>query len=479
MLIAVVIAALAAGVTGAWSPCGFSMVETLAPAGYAGRIRTTAIACATFTAGALVGGVATFGGLALLGDALGATAPAIAAAVALAAAIGEAKGARIVPQVRRQVPESWRRVMPVPLAAGLYGILLGLGFTTFILSFAVWALAGIAVALGDPALGLAIGLAFGAGRALPVIALAPFGGGRPHAAMAERPRILRSLRIVDALALAACAAVLFAAPASAAVSIYAIGFADPTVSGVTLALHRPGGTGELRGPAGVEPTLGNHPAVGGARTAWIEGTVVVVPGVIAFDAPGANAVAVSDTWVAYRSGQAIYAAPLGTGAAPQPAVTGAVGRPLLAGSLLVFDVDGRIEAVDLNTGIRTMLRREARAQLRGPSVLGDRLAYVKATYRRQEVMLGPLRPQRPSSDETLYGTTPSGRRDAGHDPGRFPARGHINKPLWARPPAGVTDTLTTTATSTDAVYVTRIRKRAGLPPAPVVLRVDRPIDRRG
>ena len=63
--------------------------------------------------------------------------------------------------------------LPVPLAAGLYGVLLGLGFTTFILTFAVWALAGVSVALGDPALGLAIGLAFGAGRALPVVALAP------------------------------------------------------------------------------------------------------------------------------------------------------------------------------------------------------------------------------------------------------------------------------------------------------------------
>ena len=49
MLTAVVIAAaLVAGVTGAWSPCGFSMVETLAPGGYARRLRTTAIACATF-----------------------------------------------------------------------------------------------------------------------------------------------------------------------------------------------------------------------------------------------------------------------------------------------------------------------------------------------------------------------------------------------------------------------------------------------
>ena len=45
--------------------------------------------------------------------------------------------------------------MPVPLAAGLYGVLLGLGFTTFILTFAVWALAGISVALGDPRLGAA------------------------------------------------------------------------------------------------------------------------------------------------------------------------------------------------------------------------------------------------------------------------------------------------------------------------------------
>jgi cytochrome c biogenesis protein CcdA len=205
-----IVAAAAAGITGAWSPCGFSMVETLAPQGYAGRMRVTAAACATFAVGALAGGAITFGGLALLGQALGASAPLVAAAVALAAAIGEARGARIMPQVRRQVPESWRRRMPVPLAAGLYGVLLGLGFTTFILTFAVWALAGVSVALGDPALGLAIGLAFGAGRLLPVVVLAPAGGGALHAAMAERPRILRSLRAVDAVALTACAVALVA-----------------------------------------------------------------------------------------------------------------------------------------------------------------------------------------------------------------------------------------------------------------------------
>jgi hypothetical protein len=210
-----ILAAASAGVTGAWSPCGFSMVETLAPHGYAGRLRTTIAACLTFSLGALAGGVATFGGLSLLGQALGSGGPAalvVAAAVALAAAFGEARGARILPQVRRQVPESWRRRLPVPLAAGLYGVLLGLGFTTFILTFAVWALAGVCVAVGDPALGGAVGLAFGAGRLLPVIVLAPAGesewGAAAHAAMAERPRILRSLRLIDAVAMAACAVVL-------------------------------------------------------------------------------------------------------------------------------------------------------------------------------------------------------------------------------------------------------------------------------
>jgi hypothetical protein len=206
-----IVAAVIAGVTGAWSPCGLSMVETLAPTGYAGRLRTSLLACATFALGALTGGLVTFGSLALAGQALGAggAVAAVAAAVlAAAAAAAEARGVRIRPQVRRQVPEGWRRTLPVPVAAAGYGALLGLGFTTFILSFAVWALAGAALALGDPALGVAIGLAFGAGRALPVVLLAPSGANAVTAAMCERPAVLRTLRRGDAIALAACALAL-------------------------------------------------------------------------------------------------------------------------------------------------------------------------------------------------------------------------------------------------------------------------------
>ncbi len=464
-------AALVAGVTGAWSPCGFSMVETLAPSGSAGRLRTTAVACATFTLGALAGGVLTFGGLALIGAELGANAPYVAAVIALLAAAGEARNLRIVPQVRRQVPESWRRSMPVPLAAGLYGVLLGVGFTTFILTFAVWALAGISVATGDPVVGIAIGLAFGAGRALPVIALAPSGGGALHAAMAERPRILRSLRVLDAAALTLVAVTLATAPAQAAVNVFAVGYADVSLDGALLALHRPGGQGEIRGPDGTRVLPGNHPAIGGGRAAYIAGASIQVEGGANIPAPGADALAVSAGWVAWRAGGALYAAPVDA-PVPRQVIVGNVGRPVLSGTLLVFAIDGRIEVIDLVTGRHQLLRREARAELRGPSVDGFRLTYVKATYKRQQVLTGVLLPRRPSSDRTLYGTTPTARRDAGHEPGRRKAKGHINKPLWRRPPAGVSDTLTTTATSESAVYFTRVRQPRGGAARADVIRVD-------
>ena len=175
------------------------MVETLAPAGYAGRLRTTLVACATFAAGALAGGVITFGGLGAARRRArrgGRRRRGGRASIALAAAVGEARGARIVPQVRRQVPESWRRVLPVPLAAGLYGVLLGLGFTTFILTLRrVGAGRASASRSATRRSALAIGLGFGVGRALPVVVLAPAAatdwGAAAHAAMAERPAILR------------------------------------------------------------------------------------------------------------------------------------------------------------------------------------------------------------------------------------------------------------------------------------------------
>ena len=153
---------------------------------------------------------------------------------------------------------------------------------------------------------------------------------------------------------------------------------------------------------------------------------------------------------------------------------GDVGRPALDGTTLLYDYYGRIAAVDLTTMQRTILRREPRAQLRGPSLLNGRLVYVRATYRRQQVMTGPPTPQSTREDKALWGTVPTGRRDAGEEGGKHKnAPGHHHD-LWPRPQRGVADTLTTTATAADAVYVTRLRQRKGTPLEAAVLRIAPP-----
>ena len=116
--LALAAAALLIGATGTFSPCGLSVIDTIGPTGHTGGRRITAAACAAFVPGAIAGGLLTFGTLALLGQALhgagGRAAYGVAAGIALLAAILEARGTRIVPQIRRQLPEHWRRVMPMP-----------------------------------------------------------------------------------------------------------------------------------------------------------------------------------------------------------------------------------------------------------------------------------------------------------------------------------------------------------------------------
>jgi hypothetical protein len=412
------------------------------------------------------------------------------------------------------VPESWRRVLPLPLAAGGYGVLLGLGFTTFILSFAVWALAGVSVALGDPGLGVLIGLGFGAGRVLPVVVLAPAArrgwAAAAHAAMAERPAILRTLRGADAVALGLCALALAGGTAQAAAggaraagadpdgahaaaatpaTVVAAG-TDPSVDGGLLAFQS-AGAGVLAQGGTTTAAPGPHPAVGGGRLAWIGAETVEVrapadPGfAVSLPAPGADAVAVGADWVAWRARadgrDVLSAAPLNGSAPPRAVATGALsgelGRPAVTGALLLFHAatrrGSRIEALDLATGSRRTLRREARTQLLNPSALGDRLLYVRATYKRQQARIGPLADGRPSGDRILYATVPTGRRDAGYEPGKEHHKHGNPHKLWPRPRRGVHDTLWTTALAADAAYVTRLRQRTGKPVQPALLRLAR------
>jgi len=495
MLIALAAAALVAGLAGAWSPCGFSMVDTLAPHGYAERMRVTAVACATFALGALVGGVATFGGLALLGDTLGAghgAAAAIAVALLLAAAAGDVAGRRIVPQVRRQVPESWRRVLPLPLAAGLYGVLLGLGFTTFVLSFAVYALAAVCLALGDVAAGLAVGIAFAAGRTLPVVVLAPLQetarGIDIAAAMAERPSVLRAIRAAGAFALGIAALVLAlgGVPAGAASSsLLTNNGTDPSAVAGSVAWQLPAGGAGLVAHDGAAalPLPGTDPAIGPDTIVWREGEVLVVADRftlaqrLRLPAPGAQEPAISARWLVWRAGepagdvlrvldlQALDQPPVDIRRVPAP---DRIGRPSIDGDRVVFHVAQRarstIEEMFLPTRRRTTLRtgRDG-AQLLNPSEQGGQLLYVRSAAERQHVLLGARRSRR-GGDRALLTMPATVRRDSGHERGRkrhnegYP-RGRAPR-LPERAPVGVTATLWSTALTPDAAYVSRIRRTA-------------------
>lgn len=465
-------AAFVAGVTGSWSPCGFSMVATLGPTGHDGGRGTTLAACAAFVPGALAGGVVTFGSLAALGALLGGGSVALlaGAAVAAAAALAEATGRRIVPQVRRQVPEHWRRVLPLPVAAAGYGVLLGLGFTTCVLTCAVPALAGVSLAVGDPAAGLVAGLAFGAGRALPVVILAPLAaapvGIRAIELMAERPSILRGFRAADAAALAAVALALGAEGAAAATTPYVTNATDPSAAGADLAWKVPGGPGVVRSPAGELAVPADHIAVGGPYAAVLAGGEVRVADrasgaeVARIPTPGADKVAVSAGWVVVRTpGDRIDAHPLPSGPARLVAAgaAGTLGRPAVDGDRAVFHVTGRrasrIVAADLRTGARQTLRRATRASLTNPSLLGGALLFVRTTQWSQSLVL---------DGRPLLRIAPAIRADKGYSTAHGPHR-RVRRPR--RPPRegppGTTTTLWTTALAPDAAYVTRLRQRAG------------------
>jgi hypothetical protein len=129
--------------------------------------------------------------------------------------------------------------------------------------------------------------------------------------------------------------------------------------------------------------------------------------------------------------------------------------------------------IDLATGQGGTVRQERRALLLNPALDGQRLLYVRAVYSGQELRLGPLTRRSPRRDRKLWATVPTGRRDAGHEPGeRHKKHGQPHK-LWKRPRRGLSATLWTTALAQDAAYVTRLRQVSGKPLVSEILRVDR------
>ncbi len=417
--LALAVAALVAGLTGTWSPCGFSMIETLGPTGHAGGRRTTLAACVTFSVGALAGGVVTFGLLSLAGSLVhGAddrVAYIVAAAIAVGAAVAEARGARIAPQVRRQLPEHWRRVLPMPLAGGLYGILLGLGFTTFVLTFGVFALAGIAFAVGDAPTGTAVGLAFGLGRAVPIALAAPIAdrpaGIRVTELMADRPALYRGIRLGDSAALALVAAVLVSTAPAGAAKLARSPAADPSTGDGDLAFQRPDRDGFLARGGEEIPLGGRDPALGGGRIAVIQSDRIYLlsSGDLTeegtFPALGADAVAVAHNWVVWRArsgdDDALHARKIANPQNPgdvknlaRASGPSQLGRPSVDHNRLVYARasrrQNRIVKQVLGSGHKTTLMRSVRDGLSNPTIGGKHLLYVRYVHGRDQLKLARL-----------------------------------------------------------------------------------------
>src|SRR5689334_22718190 len=103
------------------------MAGTVRAARHRGR------AGAAFAVGLALGAAAIFVALGALGSLISGRAVVLAAVSLGAVAVAsDALGLRVRPQIHFQVPEPWRRTMPLSRALFLYGLVLGTGLTTYV-----------------------------------------------------------------------------------------------------------------------------------------------------------------------------------------------------------------------------------------------------------------------------------------------------------------------------------------------------------
>lgn len=158
--------AVVAALRGTWSPCGLSMISSINPFSEAGRGHRYAVTCSWFVLGAVVGGLALGGvaaGLALLLPSA-AWVGAAAAVVTVSADLGLIR----LWTHPRQVNEAWLRTYrPWAYASG-FGLQIGAGLTTYLMTAATYLLVVVA-ALTTPLTALLAGGLFGLVRGLTVL----------------------------------------------------------------------------------------------------------------------------------------------------------------------------------------------------------------------------------------------------------------------------------------------------------------------
>ena len=428
---------------------------------------------AAYGAGLALGGAALFGALGALGAWVGF--PLIVAlVVAGLAAVADLAGLRVRPQVHFQVPEHWRRTMPLPRALFLYGVMLGTGFTTFVPAAAAWALLPLSLAAGSALGGIAIGLSFAAGRALPL--------ALDEISLAERPRGLRVLRVLAGLSLALA---LVAGEARAATTV-AKPAGDPSVAGTDLAWMQPGVGGFLLRGGQRTQLPGKDPALGDAFIAWHSGDLVTVAAsdtltpVLQETIPGVEKLAVSTRWLVYRAGyrdgteQILFRSitnPTKATTLTRRRPAGELGRPAVAGDLVLFHFataqGSSLLSSNLATGKRRVLRHSTDSLLMNPSVLGSSLLFIRASRCSQQLRLAS---RAGGQARALYSIAPLAGQDLGHERGHTRQGEHLPCPHRPRP---TTRMLWTTALSDSSAFVTVLLPRRGGRTTPTLLAVSR------
>jgi hypothetical protein len=165
-----------AAARGTWSPCGLSMISAINPLSERSRGNRYWLTTLWFIAGAVVGGAGLGLGSAALAFLLRPLAdqlPAVLILASIASLAALAADLRVagfqLPLHPRQVNELWLMRYRRWLYAAGFGVQIGVGFATYIMTAATYLVVVLAGLTGSPALALLAGVLFGLIRGLAVL----------------------------------------------------------------------------------------------------------------------------------------------------------------------------------------------------------------------------------------------------------------------------------------------------------------------
>ena len=307
-----------------------------------------------------------------------------------------------------------------------------------------------------------------------MLLLAARGG---ETVLAERPRGQRLLRVLVAVSLLLA---LLAGTVQAAGTV-ASPAADPSADGADLAWQQPRVGGFLRQNGTTAQLPGNNPAIGSTFVAWHNGPQLTVADratltpVVQDSVPGVQTIAVSRSWLAYRTPTEIHVRPV-TETGPGTTVVkvknpAQLGRPALGVDLVAFHrataAASWITAVNVRSGKRLQVRYSQDALLLNPSLDGGQVLYVEESRCSQQLRIGRLGG---GGDHLLFEIGPLAGQDLGHERHHTSQGEHLPCPFKPRVTKKM---LWTTALSPTTAYVTVLTPGSGGHTFPTLLAVAR------